>query len=320
MDPDQIARVRRFNRAVSPRIGALEQSYLRRGRPLGEARLIFEVGTAGADVRDLRARLGLDSGYFSRLLRSLETQGLVTVRQRPDDARRRRVGLTRKGRTEYAAYDRLSDALAASVLESLDMARRDRLVAAMAEVEHLLRAEVIDVRLEPPDSDDARWCLDEYFHELAQRFDSGFDPARSNPASTEDMTPPAGSFVVARIGDRAVGCGALKRTAGTIGEIKRMWTSPAARGLGVAREILRTLETIAHDIGIDTLRLETNRALTEARKLYKREGYREVAPFNDEPYAHHWFEKELRVGPDRIVTPHPAADLPKRSTGASSPP
>jgi DNA-binding MarR family transcriptional regulator/GNAT superfamily N-acetyltransferase len=316
MDPDQIARVRRFNRAVSQRIGALDQSYLRRGRPLGEARLVFEVGTAGADVRDLRARLGLDSGYFSRLLRSLETQDLVTVRQRPDDARRRRVSLTRKGRAEYAAYDRLSDALAASMLESLDVARRDRLVAAMAEVEHLLRGAAIDVRLEPPDSDQARWCLDEYFHELAQRFESGFDPARSNPASADDMTPPAGSFVIARIGNQAVGCGALKRTSGTFGEIKRMWTSPAARGRGVATEILRALETIAAEIGIDTLRLETNRTLTEARELYRREGYREVAAFNDEPYAHHWFEKQLPARSDRAAASHPKADPPKRSTGA----
>src|ERR1051326_7246953 len=181
MNPDQIRLVRRFNRMITQRVGALDDSYLRRGRPLGEARLIFETGSDGADVRDLRIRLGLDSGYFSRLLRSLEAQDLISVRQQPGDARRRRVSLTRRGRAEHKAYDRLSDDLAKSILQPLDAARRDRLVAAMAEVEQLIRAAEIDVRPEPPDSADANWCLKAYFRELAQRFDSGFDPEKSNP-------------------------------------------------------------------------------------------------------------------------------------------
>src|SRR5215510_14947101 len=70
-------RVRSFNRAVSQRIGALKDHFLDRDRPLGEARLLYEIGLAGAEVRDLRARLELDSGYVSRLLRSLERQQLV---------------------------------------------------------------------------------------------------------------------------------------------------------------------------------------------------------------------------------------------------
>lgn len=79
MDAEQIAQVRRFNRLVTQRVGALRDSYLRRGRPLGEARLIFETGAEGDELRGLRDRLGLDSGYLSRLLRSLEAQGVVTV-------------------------------------------------------------------------------------------------------------------------------------------------------------------------------------------------------------------------------------------------
>ena len=79
MDERQIQQVRRFNRAVTQRTGALEDSYLRLGRPLGEARIIYETGRDGADVSLLRTRLGLDSGYLSRLLRSLEAQGLVRV-------------------------------------------------------------------------------------------------------------------------------------------------------------------------------------------------------------------------------------------------
>jgi DNA-binding MarR family transcriptional regulator/N-acetylglutamate synthase-like GNAT family acetyltransferase len=293
MEDRQIQQVRRFNRVVTQRVGALEESYLHRGRPLGEARLLFEVGTDGADVRALRKRLALDSGYLSRLLRSLEAQGLVQVRKETKDGRLRRASLTPKGKAEFAIYDELSDKLAESVLAPLDGAQRDRPVNAMAQVERLFRAATVDVDLEPPNSADARWCLDQYFRELAERFESGFNPTRSNPASDAEMTPPAGFFVVAWLGGRPVGCGALKRLDESVGEIKRMWTAPSARGHGIARKILQTLEARARESGLKTLRLETNRTLKEAQALYRKEGYREVAPFNDEPYAHHWFEKHL---------------------------
>src|SRR5271154_4882035 len=133
MDESQLQQIRRFNRLVTQRVGALEANYLRRGRPLAEARLIFEIGADGADVRALRMRLGLDSGYLSRLVRSLTAQGLVAVAQGGGDGRWRRVSLTRKGNAERAAYDRLSDQLAASMLEALDEAERGRLATAVGE-------------------------------------------------------------------------------------------------------------------------------------------------------------------------------------------
>lgn len=293
MHERQVEQVRRFNRTVTQHVGALEDSYLQRGRPLGEARLLHEVGSDGMDVRRLRERLKLDSGYVSRLLRSLEAQGLVRTDAHPGDGRVRRVVLTARGRSERAAYDALSDDLAMSFLRPLDPAERDRLVGAMAEVERLLRAGAVEVRLEAPDSAAAQWCLAEYFAELAARFEVGFDPGRSNSAEAEEITPPAGFFVVAWLDGDPAGCGALKANDGGTGEIKRMWTAPKARGLGVARRVLRWLEAKAREVGSTRLRLETNRALTEAQALYRGEGYREVAPFNDEPYAHHWFEKRL---------------------------
>src|SRR6516164_7896716 len=165
MDTGQIAQVRRFNRLITQSVGALEESYQRRGRPLGEARLIFETSAEGAEVRALRGRLGLDSGYLSRLLRSLEGQGLVTVESA--DRRRRRVRLTSEGRAELAAYNRLSDELAASILASLDVAERERLLAAMAEIERLIRQARIELRVVAPNSAAARRCLAAYFRELA---------------------------------------------------------------------------------------------------------------------------------------------------------
>ena len=79
MDESQLQSVRRFNRLVTQRVGALEVDYLRRGRPLAEARLLFEIGDDGVGVRTLRSKLKLDSGYLSRLLTSLKAQGLIAA-------------------------------------------------------------------------------------------------------------------------------------------------------------------------------------------------------------------------------------------------
>src|SRR5262249_19641567 len=140
MDRTLIGRVRRFNRTVAQRIGALDDRYLARDRSLGEARLLWEIGRQGCDLRALRSRLDLDSGYLSRLLRSLERAGLVRVTPSKRDGRVRTARLTSAGSAERALLDRRSDALAASFLEPLDDAERGRLVAAMGEVERLLTA------------------------------------------------------------------------------------------------------------------------------------------------------------------------------------
>lgn len=294
MKSTQIEQVRRFNRVVTQRIGVLQDSYLTRGRPLGEARLIFEIGSSGGiDLRILRQRLGLDSGYMSRLLRSLESQDIVKVGKKPGDGRAREVLLTTKGREEFKAYDTLSDRLAESFLTPLDAAERDRLTAAMTEVERLLRYAAIEIAPEPPESSDAKWCLGQYYAELARRFEAGFNPDNGNVLGAAEMTPPAGYLLLARLNGEPVGCGALKRLGRDIGEIKRVWTAPGVRGMGVASRLMDKLEALGRENGFDILRLDTNRALTEAHALYRKRGYRETGRYNDNPYAHYWFEKLL---------------------------
>jgi len=293
MDSQQIAGVRRFNRELTRRLGVLTDSFLGRGRPLSEARLLYEIGNRGAEVRDLRSRLSLDSGYLSRLVRSLERQKLIESKTSLRDARVRTLTLTRRGAMEVRALDRLSDEFATSVLEPLSREQRARLIEAMSQVERLMRAAAVQLSLVPAGGPDAVFCLEQYFHELGDRFSAGFDPARSISASAEELTPPAGYFLAARLDERPIGCGALKLKDARVGEIKRMWVAPAVRGVGVGARILAALEQRARMAGLQVLRLETNRALQEAQRLYRRCGYLEVERFNDEPYAHHWFEKRL---------------------------
>src|SRR3954451_7965148 len=140
--------VRSFNRTVTQRIGVLQDEYLARGRPLGASRVLWEVGEEAVDVRALRARLDLDSGYLSRLLRSLEREGLVVVEPGAGDRRVRTVRLTDAGRAERAVLDRERDALGESLLAPLGGTQRERLVAAMATVERLLTAGLVEVAVE----------------------------------------------------------------------------------------------------------------------------------------------------------------------------
>jgi DNA-binding MarR family transcriptional regulator len=293
MDTTLTPQVRRFNRTVTERVGALNDHFLGRDRPVGEARLLWEIGAEGAEVRELRDRLSLDSGYVSRLLRSLERQGLVVVAASPHDRRVRRAHLTEAGRAERAELDRRSDELAQHVLAPLSEGQRTRLVTAMAEVERLLSASLMKVDDEDPASADARWCVAQFFAELNARFEVGFDPAISISADDEELRPPAGLLLVARLRRRPIGCGALKLHGDAPAELKRMWVSPDVRGLGLGGRLLRELEQRARLAGARVIHLETNRTLTEAIDLYRRNGYEEVPAFNAEPYAHHWFEKRL---------------------------
>jgi DNA-binding MarR family transcriptional regulator/N-acetylglutamate synthase-like GNAT family acetyltransferase len=301
VDDSTIAKVRRFNRTVTQRVGALNDHYLARGRALGEARVLWEIGERGCDVRALRARLDLDSGYLSRLLRSLQAAALITVGVSDHDKRLRTARLTRKGMAERAVLDERSQFLARSMLDPLTDAQRERLVAAMGEVERLLTAALVEMESVDPAHRDAQHCLREYFAELDHRFDTGFDPADSLPADLNEMRAPAGVFLVARLHGEPIGCGALKFHDAEPTELKRMWVAASARGLGVGRRLLTELERRVTENGNSTIRLETNRALTEAITMYRSAGYREVDAFNDEPYAHHWFEKDLESGADGIA-------------------
>ncbi len=294
MERQRIDVVRKFNRAVTQRVGALDDEYLSRDRSFGLSRLLWEVAPEGSEVRVLRSRLGLDSGYLSRQLRRLESEGLVTTDPDSDDGRVRKVRLTKAGVAERAVLDRASDELAESILDPLTDGQQARLIAAMTEVERLLLASQVRIEITDPRDPGARYCLRSYFEELARRFDTGFDPAQSISASDEEMTLPNGLLLLASTQGSPMGCGALKLHPETrIAEVKRMWVSPDVRGLGLGRRILERLAGEANVRGMEILRLETNRTLAEARRLYETAGFVEVEAFNTEQYAHHWFERNL---------------------------
>jgi len=292
--PPEIEQVRRFNRVVTQRVGALSDEYLARSRALGASRVLWEIGSEGCEVRALRARLAMDSGQLSRLLRSLEADGLVQMAPSPADARIRVARLTRAGLAERRLLDDRSDELARSILAPLNGAQRDQLVTAMRSVERLVTASLVEVRVVDPEDPEARRCLRAYVAELNRRAPRrGFDPSKGATAKPHEVRPPNGAFVVAYLRGEPIGCGAVKHHPGNVTDIKRMWLAESARGLGLGRRLLEHLERLAREHGSHEAHIETSDVLPEAIGLYRSAGYLEVPPFNDEPFADRWFAKSL---------------------------
>jgi DNA-binding MarR family transcriptional regulator/GNAT superfamily N-acetyltransferase len=299
---DAVAVVRRFNRSYTQRIGVLDDSFLGLGMPLGPSRLLFEIGVAPSTAagqlttQTLRERLGLDSGYLSRLLRRLEEEGLIDVTPDPGDRRRRQVSLTEAGRERWKELEHRSDEQARLLVDPLTERQRDRLARALSEADLLVRAAT--VRFEPADpaSATARDVIGRYFAEIGRRF--GFELAGETEQDALLLAPPTGVFVVALSDGEPVACGGLQAIAPlvdgrSVGELKRMWVHDDWRGAGLGSRLLRHLEDKARESGHDTVRLDTNAALTEAIGMYQRAGYRAIDRYSDNPWATHFFEKRL---------------------------
>jgi DNA-binding MarR family transcriptional regulator/ribosomal protein S18 acetylase RimI-like enzyme len=293
------ATIRRFNRSYTQRIGALDESFLGVGLPLGAARLLFEIGAEATTAQDLRTRLGLDSGYLSRLLRQLETAGLVVVEPDPGDRRRRVVRLTDSGHATLRRLDARSERLARRLVEPLTDRQRARLTEALATADLLVRSATVQLETTDPADPMARSAVGHYFAELDRRFPEGFDAGPPSDAEAAAMRAPSGCFVVATSDGEPVACGGLQTIGPGVGEIKRMWVHEGWRGAGLGSRMLRRLEQEARDRGLPVVRLDTNSALTEAIEMYDRAGYRAIERYNDNPYARHWFEKELSGQPDQ---------------------
>ena len=306
---DPVAVVRRFNRSYTQRIGVLEDSFLGTGMPLGPARLLFEIGATPAvpqagsngqaapgtqalpSTQVLRERLGLDSGYLSRLLRRLERDGLIQVIPDPGDRRRRLVILTEAGRQRWQDLERRSDEQARLIVEPLTSRQRERLARALTEADLLVRAATVTFEPVDPASPAARDVVGRYFTEIGRRF--GFDPSGETEKDTRILVPPFGVFVVALSDGEPVACGGLTAIAPDTGELKRMWVHDDWRGAGLGSRLLRHLEDQARALGHRFVRLDTNAALAEAIAMYQRAGYLAIDRYNDNPWATHFFEKPL---------------------------
>ncbi|MBH1973634.1 MAG: MarR family transcriptional regulator [Rhodobacteraceae bacterium] len=289
---DAIARLRRFNRAVTREVGALETSYLGRGRPLGAARVLQLVRAEGTDIADIRQRLDLDSGLLSRLLRSLEAEGLLILETDPADRRRRIARTTPAGQAEQQAYEALGYAKATQTLARAG-ARQQAVIAAMDLIATVMLQDQVELRDADPDSPAALACLQAYYDLLAERIAGVTADMLTLPLSdAAKYRPPQGAFLIAWSDDLPVGCASLRPLESGVAEVKRLWIDPIARGQGLARRLMRALESRARDMGYTHLKLDSNAALTQAIALYRSDGWQDIAPYTGFP-ANVWLGKRL---------------------------
>ncbi|HEX4790976.1 MAG TPA: helix-turn-helix domain-containing GNAT family N-acetyltransferase [Actinospica sp.] len=264
---------------------------------MGSARVLFEIGS-GVSLRELRTRLSLDPGYLSRIIRSLEDEGLVRLSAHPEDGRLRVAELTPAGRAELAEQDRRANGVAEGLLGNLAEGQRRELAAALGTAQRLLRLAAVTVQVVDPLSAGARSCLAAYVAELRERFPEGFE--ETDLVEPREVQGEAGVFLVAYEDGCPVGCGALRTDEPGAGEIRHLWVAAGARGSGVGRRLLTELEEQAADRGFETVRLGTHRALNEAIHMYRTSGYVEIPQYGHDSHADYCFEKRGLQTRDRM--------------------
>lgn len=289
---DAIARMRRFNRVVTKEVGVLDSSYLGRGRPLGAARVLQLVRPEGSDIAEIRARLALDAGLLSRLLRGLEEEGLLTLQTDAQDRRRRIASLTAAGQAEMAQYDALGRALAETVFARAGN-RQAEMIAAMDLIATVMLQDQVEIRAADPDSPEALACLRAYYDLLAAKIDGVTSELLTLPlADAPKYRAPLGAFLVAWSDDLPIGCVSLRPLDQGVAEVKRLWVDPQARGQGLGRRLMRDIESHGRALGYREMKLDSNAALTEALALYRSDGWVDIPKYSDFPSTH-WMGKRL---------------------------
>jgi DNA-binding MarR family transcriptional regulator/GNAT superfamily N-acetyltransferase len=295
--PARIARVRRFNRFYTRQVGALDERHLHSPFSLAEARVLYEIAnTESPSAAALGRELKIDPGYLSRLLKGLERRGLVERAPSADDRRRNLLRLTPQGRATFDDLDERARRQVATLLAPLSDGEQHRLLDAMRAIETLTGApgQPVPYALRPPRPGDMGWVVhrqavlyareygwNEEYEALISRivaeFLERFDPERERCWIAERDGETVGSVFVVKHPERD-----------GVAKLRLLYVEPAARGLGIGRDLVTRCTRFARKAGYHTLTLWTNNVLTSARRIYEAEGYRLV---REEP--HHSFGKDL---------------------------
>ena len=278
---ETIAQVRRFSRFYTAWIGVLNEAMYDSELKLGEARIVYEIAHRDtATASQLSDDLGLDPGYLSRLLKTLEERGLITRKPSTQDARRNILALTAKGQGQADTLNTRSDEQVKRLLEPLGSAERAALREALATAESLLgglsrTAPVCLFR--DPEPGDMGWVLhrqailysreygwDGRFETLAMKicgeFMQSFDPEKER-------------VWIAEMDGRIVGSVFVSRASDSVAKLRMLYVEPDARGHGIGRKLVGECMSFARRSGYTRMTLWTNNVLTAARAIYEKAGF-----------------------------------------------
>jgi DNA-binding MarR family transcriptional regulator/N-acetylglutamate synthase-like GNAT family acetyltransferase len=276
---DAIAAVRAFNRFYTRLIGALDDRFLGADLTLPEARLLFEAANADRPVAvELQARLGMDAGFVSRLLRRFEARGWIVREHGGADARRRPIVLTDAGRAMVALIDQRQRAAVTAMLQRLAPAQQRDLIAALGQTTAMLDPALRQgfslrtFRIGDLAMLAARQSIlyDEVYgwgrglelveSEYATQFLRDFKPGREQCWIAEAEGAMAGSVMLT---DEGKG----------LARLRLMYVEPFARGRGIGDALVGTCLAFARGVGYEAITLWTHTVLTSARKIYAGHGF-----------------------------------------------
>jgi DNA-binding MarR family transcriptional regulator/GNAT superfamily N-acetyltransferase len=294
------AAVRRFNRFYTQRIGALREHLLGSPFSLTGVRVLYEL--AHWPARDdspsaavLAARLALDEGYLSRILRSFEQRGLVRKELSAADGRRKSLALTPRGTREFARLDARSEQEVGTLLAQLSVAQQALLVEAMETVQGLLGGapdrDPAPYVLRPPRPGDLGWVIHRhgalYAQEYAydQRFEALVAQIVAGFVQRFDATR-EGCWIAERRG-QIVGSVFLVRNTKAVAKLRLLLVEPAARGLGIGTRLIDECIGFARAAGYRKLTLWTQSELAAARHLYVRAGFQRTAEQKHDSFGRH---------------------------------
>lgn len=293
---EQVERFRAFNRFHTRLVGALDEHLLDSPYTLTEARVLFELGRgAPLEIRELRARSGLDAGYLSRILAAFEDRGLVSRRRAAADARAVVVSLTAAGRAAYRELDRASAAENAELLARLAASDRERLLRAAHEIEALLEERAGEVRIRAARSGDFGWLVER--HGILYADEYGWDVtfeglvAEIAGAFARGHDPECERAWIAELDGRRAGCILCVREDDETAKLRVLLVEPWARGHGIGSRLVDECLAFARSAGYRKVVLWTNDVLADARRIYERAGFTLVAEGPHRAFGHDLVEQ-----------------------------
>lgn len=272
---DQVGAVRHFNRFYTKQIGVLGEDYLIHGLSLTEGRVLFEIAHhANTTAADVRIELDLDRGHLSRLLARLEERGLLRRQTSTNDRRRQEVQLTAKGRRLFATLDQRAAVAVGEMLHNLPEDGRQRLVAALRDVRHLLTVDdgPRTPTIRPATLGDLPWVFDRHITLYADEYGWGShfagDVARTLGDIAEADNDPRQQGWVVESDDGRLGSVWCVADDDRTARLRLLIMEPAARGSGLGTNLVETCVDFARASGYDRIVLFTQSVLVAARHLY----------------------------------------------------
>jgi DNA-binding MarR family transcriptional regulator/GNAT superfamily N-acetyltransferase len=292
-ESDAIVGIRSFNRFWTEEIGLLKAGLLDTPYSLTEARIVFELAhTGAAELADLRARLGVDSGYLSRIMNRFKADGLVDAGPSPTDGRRQLVTLTGRGRAVFAMLDARSSAEIRALLDRLGDEDQRRLLDALTTAQEILQrgGRPKPYRIRPLQPGDLGWVVQRHGAVYAEEYgwDESFEAlvARIVADYVDHRDPRRDNAWIAELDGEPVGCVFCVHADDHTAQLRLLLVDAKARGYGIGARLVDECLRFAVDAGYTEMKLWTNDILVSARRIYEAAGFKLVDEERHHSYGH----------------------------------